>query len=58
MSALPEVYRIALELRDAGAAPGDIASRLDVDVSAIESLLAIGDEKLARLLLTALPACD
>lgn len=50
MAALPDVYRTALELRERGAAHADIASALDVDVSAIGALLAIGDEKLARLL--------
>ena len=51
MSALPDVYRTALELRDAGVALEDIAARLEVDDSAIAALIAIGDEKLARLLL-------
>ena len=50
MSALPEVYRTALELRDAGVAFEDIAARLEIDASAIAALIAIGDEKLARLL--------
>ena len=58
MSAMPEVYRIALELRDAGADKADIATRVDVDVAAVDSLLAIGDEKLARLLLLPAAAAD
>ena len=52
-AALPDVYRIALELRDGGVSQEDIAARLDVDLAAIDSLLAIGDENLARLLASA-----
>ena len=51
MAALPDVYRSALSLRDAGVALEDIARQVDVDASAIAALLAIGDEKLSRLLL-------
>lgn len=50
MQLLPPTYRDALELRDSGHSVQDIASALDIDVEAIESLLAIGDEKLAALL--------
>jgi DNA-directed RNA polymerase specialized sigma24 family protein len=50
MDRLPEVYRTALLLRDDGIDLRDIAARLDVDLVAIEALIAIGEEKLARLL--------
>jgi DNA-directed RNA polymerase specialized sigma24 family protein len=47
---LPATYRDALVLRDSGHSVHDIAGALEIDPSAIESLLAIGDEKLASLL--------
>jgi DNA-directed RNA polymerase specialized sigma24 family protein len=47
---LPATYREALVLRDSGKTPDEIAAVLAIDLGAIESLLAIGDEKLAALL--------
>lgn len=52
MDALPDVYRTALELRAEDIDLSEIAHRLDIDLVAIEALLAIGEEKLARLLAT------
>ena len=58
MAALPDVYRIALGLRDDGVAPDDNAARLDVDTTALPALLTIGEEKLARLLVSPVEAVD
>jgi DNA-directed RNA polymerase specialized sigma24 family protein len=50
LAALPLAYRAALELRDAGAALADIAADLGIELAALDALLAIGEQKLARLL--------
>lgn len=50
IAALPEVYRTAIELRERGADAHDIARALEIEVSAVEPLLEIGERKLARLL--------
>ena len=50
IAALPEVYRVAMELREAGAPADEIAARLEIEVTAVEPLLEIGEKKLARLL--------
>ena len=52
MAALPDVYRAALELREEGMDVDEMAVRLDVDSTAIPALLTIGEEKLARLLVS------
>lgn len=50
IAALPEVYRVAIELREAGAHVDEIASRLGIEIPAVDPLLAIGERKLLRLI--------
>lgn len=56
LAALPEVYADALRLHEQGLTRAEIAARVGVPDSAIDSLLRLGAAKLARLL--AEPDCD
>ena len=50
IAALPEVYREAIELREAGAGHDVIARTLQIEEAAVAPLLEIGERKLARLI--------
>ena len=50
IAALPEVYRAAIALREQGSDAQEIARVLEIEVTAVEPLLEIGDKKLTRLL--------
>jgi DNA-directed RNA polymerase specialized sigma24 family protein len=46
---LPQVYAVALRLRDDGLGPAEIARRLGIAPEAVASTLELADAKLARL---------
>jgi DNA-directed RNA polymerase specialized sigma24 family protein len=50
LDALPPPYGTALRLRDGGADRATVARAVEVPLDAIDSLLAIGERKLAALL--------
>jgi DNA-directed RNA polymerase specialized sigma24 family protein len=47
---LPEVYALALRLRDAGTPADEIADRLGVEPEAVGPLLAVAEGKLEAIL--------
>jgi DNA-directed RNA polymerase specialized sigma24 family protein len=50
LTLLPTLYSQALDLLEEGWEPDRIASELDIDASAIDTLLQLAEAKLARLL--------